>query len=71
MPAPPQKNMTCGSCSEKVTAKLSGLEGVHAAATDYQTGRTEIAYDDGKTNAEALVKAVKDLGFKARVNKDS
>jgi copper chaperone CopZ len=63
--------MTCGSCSEKITGGLDKLDGVVAAAADYQTGRTEIAFDSGKTNAEDLVKAIEGMGFKARVEKSS
>lgn len=59
--------MHCGSCSEKVTAKLTSIDGVVAAATDYQTGRTEIAYDASKVKVDALLAAVKDVGFTAKV----
>lgn len=65
------EGMTCGSCSEKITAALDGLDGVEAAAADYQTGRTEIAFDDKKTDAEKLVKTIEGLGFKARVEKST
>ncbi len=61
--------MTCGSCSEKITSTLSGLSGVVASATDYQTGRTEVAYDPAKTSPEKLMAAIEELGFKAKVEK--
>lgn len=65
------EGMHCGSCSEKVAAALKGLTGVTAAASDYQTGRTEIAYDAGKTKVDAMVAAIEKLGFKAKVAQQS
>lgn len=59
--------MHCGDCSEKVTAALSAVPGVIAAASDYQTGRTEIAYDKKKTDADALMAAIKKAGFDSSV----
>jgi copper chaperone CopZ len=59
--------MHCGDCSEKVTAAINALDGVHAAATDYQTGRTEIAFDSGKAKTGQFVAAIEALGFKAKV----
>lgn len=55
--------MTCGSCSEKVTAALRGIEGVHAAAVDYQTGTAHVAYDPAKTDSEKLLAAINGTGF--------
>ena len=57
--------LTCGDCSDKVTAALKGIEGVKAAAVDYQTGETVVSIDESKTNADALVKAIADLGYTA------
>jgi copper chaperone CopZ len=61
--------MTCGSCSEKLASTLNNLDGVTAAAADYQTGRTEVAYDSSKSNVDAIVKAIEGLGYKASVAK--
>ncbi len=58
--------MNCGDCSNKVTAALKGIDGVKAAAVDYQTGETIVSIDASKTNAEALVKAIADLGYTAQ-----
>ncbi len=59
--------MHCGSCSEKVTAKLSTVPGVTAAAVDYQNGVAQVAYDPKVVKPEALVEAVKAAGFTATV----
>jgi len=58
--------MSCGSCSTKVVEALNKLDGVFAAAVDYQSGKAVIAYDDKKTNADSLLKAIADTGFEAK-----
>lgn len=58
--------MHCGSCSEKITAKLTAVPGVTAAAVDYQSGVAQVAYDPAKVKPDALVAAVKAAGFTAK-----
>lgn len=58
--------LTCGDCSTKVATALKGIEGVKAAAVDYQTGETVVSIDGSKTNADALVKVIADLGYTAQ-----
>lgn len=65
------EGMHCGDCSKKVTAALSGVEGVNAVAVDYQNGVAEIAYDSGKVDVAALVAAVSATGFKAEQKRDA
>ena len=60
--------LTCGSCSDKLTKELTALAGVNAAAVDYQTGEARIAYVEGKTDVDALIKAIEAAGFTATVN---
>lgn len=60
------EGMSCGDCSQKVTAALNEIEGVNAAAVDYQTGTAHICYDDSKTDKAALQKAIEDTGYKAK-----
>ena len=55
--------LTCGSCSEKVTAALQGIEGVHAASVDYQTGLAHVAFDPAKTSEDKLLEAINGTGF--------
>jgi copper chaperone CopZ len=59
--------MHCGDCSEKIATALKGLTGVNAAASDYQTGRTEVAYDAAKADVKAILAAIEKLGFKAKL----
>ena len=57
--------MTCGSCSGKVVKALEGIEGVIAAAVDYQTGKANVAFDSAKTNPDALIAIIQKTGFEA------
>lgn len=59
------EGMHCGSCSAKITAKLTALPGVVAAAVDHQTGAAQVAYDPAKVKPEQLVEAVRAAGYKA------
>ena len=58
--------MSCGNCSDAVTAKLTGIEGVNAAAVSHADGVAKVAFDETKTNADKLIEAVNSIGkFKA------
>ncbi|MCO4747363.1 MAG: heavy-metal-associated domain-containing protein [Proteobacteria bacterium] len=59
--------MTCGSCASRVTAALKAVDGVNAAKVDHATGVASIAFDAAKTDADALIAAVAELGkFQAK-----
>lgn len=58
--------LTCGSCSETVTAALKGVTGVKAAAVDYQTGEALVAFDAGQTNVDALLSTIQQAGYTAK-----
>jgi Cu+-exporting ATPase len=60
------EGLTCGSCSEKVSAALTKLPGVTAAAVDYQTGKTKVAFDGAKVTKADLLAAISSAGFKAK-----
>lgn len=57
--------MHCGDCSTKVVTALKGVDGVNAAAVDYQTGEAIVSIDASKTNADALLAAITEIGFQA------
>ena len=63
--------MHCGDCSDRIVAALTKIDGVNAAAVDYQTGEALIAFDAAKTNLPFLLATIKDVGFKATVPKNS
>jgi copper chaperone CopZ len=58
------EGMTCGSCSDKVKASISELDGVILAAVDYQTGAVEIAFDEKKTSLKKLEEKLIGTGYK-------
>ncbi len=60
------EGLTCGDCSTKVTKALTEVEGVLAAAVDYQSGEALIAFDSSKTSAEALLKVIEKTGYAAK-----
>ena len=59
--------MRCSSCAEKVVAALKGTAGVNAASVDVNTGVAKVAFDETKTNLDALITVVNALGhFEAK-----
>ena len=59
---------TCPSCVSSIEAALERLDGVHAARVHFNTGRIEVTHDPQLTSASALVSAVKEAGYTARVS---
>lgn len=57
------EGMKCGSCSDKITAALSKIDGVTAVVVSHATGEARVAFDAAKTSAEALTQAVVATGF--------
>lgn len=60
------EGMTCGDCSTKLGKALSEVEGVTAAAVDYQTGEALIAFNSDKVDAAALLKVIEKNGYAAK-----
>lgn len=61
--------MRCGSCADKIVAALKGVAGVNAATVDVTTGAAKVAFDESKTNLDALLTVVNGLGhFEAKKN---
>jgi copper chaperone CopZ len=60
------EGMSCGSCSEKIAKALKAIEGVKAAAVSHADGAAKIAFDAEKIDAEKLMAAIAELGFKAK-----
>ncbi len=63
--------MHCGSCSTKVIAALEGLDGVAAAAVSHETGKGRVAFDSAKADTDAMLTAIKALGFEATLTEAS
>ncbi len=60
------EGMSCGDCSSKLTKALKEVDGVTAAAVDYQTGEALVAFDSAKVDAAALLKIIEKSGYAAK-----
>ena len=63
--------LTCSDCGSKVTTSVTAIPGVLAVAVDYQTGRTEIAYDAAKVKLDTILAKIKSLDYTPQVIKPS
>ncbi|MDZ4774496.1 MAG: heavy metal translocating P-type ATPase [Planctomycetota bacterium] len=61
----PLKGMTCASCAMTIEKALSKSDGVSTASVNFATKTATIHYDPTKTQPEALVEVVKDVGYDA------
>uniref|UniRef100_A0A7S3QPV9 HMA domain-containing protein n=1 Tax=Dunaliella tertiolecta TaxID=3047 RepID=A0A7S3QPV9_DUNTE len=57
--------MTCASCSSAVEGALGSVAGVKHASVALLQETAEVEFDEGVTEASALVEAVEDCGFDA------
>ena len=63
--------LTCNSTSAKVATALKGVEGVLAAAVDYQSGEAVVAFDSKKTDTAALLAVITETGYAAEQKQES
>jgi copper chaperone CopZ len=59
------QGMTCGNCARSVEKKLAGTPGVSKATVDLAGAAASVEYDADLVKPEALINAVKQLGFDA------
>jgi len=57
--------MHCGSCAMLIDMTLRDVEGVSLARTDHTSGETVVTYDDDLVSVDALVEAVRGVGYEA------
>jgi copper chaperone len=62
------QELSCPSCVAKIEAALKTLDGVTDAKVFFNTGKIEVQHDPEKAKAEDLVKAVKSVGYEAKVS---
>ena len=60
------QGMTCAACAARIEKKLNGIDGVEAAV-NYATESAMVAYDGTSLETSALIQAVVDAGYGARV----
>lgn len=61
------QELTCPSCVAKIESALKVLNGVTDAKVYFNTGKIEVEHDPQIVQVEDLVKAVKSVGYDARV----
>jgi copper chaperone CopZ len=61
--------MACEECVKTVTKSLSGLAGVKDVKVTLEPQEAVIQYDESKVKVDAMIKAVKDTGFGAKLKK--
>lgn len=61
------EGMNGNGCAGKLTKAIEGLDGVNAVAFNYQTGEAKVAFVDGKTDKDAILKAIEEAGYTAKV----
>ena len=57
--------MHCGSCAIGIQMLVSQMDGVASASADYDKKKAWVEFDSAKTNKEAIIKAIEELGYKA------
>ena len=62
--------MTCSSCVRHVRGALQELEGIGAVAVDLDRGEVVVARDPARASESALVAALAEAGYAARVKGD-
>jgi Cu+-exporting ATPase len=62
----PIEGMTCATCASRIERKLNKLDGV-TATVNYATEKAAVEYDPDVVRPEALVEAVEQVGYSARL----
>lgn len=61
------QGMHCGSCASGIQMVLQNTDGVLNASASYDTKKGIVEFDEEKTNIDAILKAIEQLGYKAAV----
>jgi copper chaperone CopZ len=61
------QELSCPSCVAKIEKALKALDGVEQATVHFNTGRIEVEYDPEEVETDALVSAVRSVGYEAKV----
>ena len=59
------EGMHCGSCAVGIQMLTSQMDGVKSSEVSYEDKKGTIEFDPAKTNKEAILKAIAELGYKA------
>jgi Cu+-exporting ATPase len=59
------RGMTCANCARGVQKKLASVPGVTKSTVDLDAASATVEYDTELVKPEAIVNAVRDLGYEA------
>jgi len=60
------QGMDCAECSVQIEEFLREMEGVKSASVNYVTNKAVVEFDPKKTNPQAIMGRVRELGYGAR-----
>lgn len=63
------EGMHCVSCAINIDFVLEDL-GVKSSKTNYAKSQTEVEFDPEKISLQKIVKAIKSIGYEAKINLD-
>lgn len=61
------EGMHCGGCATGIQMITSGMDGVTSSFVDLDAKKGTIEYDESKVKPEAMIAAIKELGYTATV----
>ena len=61
--------MDCPVCPITIKKALNKVDGVQAAAVNFDQRQATVTFDDAKTNVEALIKATTNAGYASTLKK--
>ncbi|OGH13546.1 MAG: hypothetical protein A3H50_00340 [Candidatus Levybacteria bacterium RIFCSPLOWO2_02_FULL_37_10] len=59
------QGMHCNSCASGIQMVLQSTDGVLNASANYDAKKGEVEFDEERTNIDAILKAIEQLGYKA------
>mgnify|MGYP001594639286 CR=1 FL=1 len=59
------EGMHCGACAVGIQMLTSQMDGVTSAEVDYEGKKGTFEFDPAKTNKDAVIKAIAELGYTA------
>ena len=59
------EGMHCGACAVGIQMLTSQMDGVKSAEVSYEGKKGVFEFDSAKTNKDAIVKAIAELGYTA------
>lgn len=61
------QELSCPTCVAKIEKALMALNGVERATVHFNSGRIEVDYDPEALESDALIDAVRSVGYESKV----